>query len=80
MTELRTTRDVVQALGGPRKLAELLGEDFSRKRVWHWQTTTFPASTYVALQRALKARGLTAPASLWGMKQPRPATAQGAAA
>jgi hypothetical protein len=25
MTELRTTRDVVQALGGPRKLAELLG-------------------------------------------------------
>jgi hypothetical protein len=80
MTELRTTRDVVQALGGPGKLAILLGDGFTRKRVWHWQTTTFPSSTYVALQGALRARGLTAPASLWGMKQTRPAPAEGAAA
>lgn len=69
MDELLTTSDVMDALGGNLAVAELTGS--KPKAVWNWRGfDTFPSNTYVAMTAALLAKGKTAPASLWGMKQP----------
>ncbi len=69
MEELFTTSDVMDALGGNSAVAELTNS--TSKAVWNWRGfETFPSNTYVAMTEALRARGKTAPASLWGMKMP----------
>lgn len=69
MEELSTTSDVLDALGGNAAVADLTGS--KAKAVWNWRKfETFPSNTYVAMKQALLAKGKTAPASLWGMKQP----------
>mgnify|MGYP003439481101 FL=1 len=69
MSELTTTSEVMDALGGNGAVAELTGS--SIKAVWNWRGfETFPSNTYVAMTIALRAAGKTAPASLWGMKLP----------
>lgn len=68
MDTLSTTIDVIEELGGNLAVAELTGSN--PKAVWNWRGfETFPSNTYVALTEALLAKGKTAPASLWGMKQ-----------
>lgn len=65
-TELTTTADVIRALGGVTAVAAITGRKYSA--AFNWQNfTKFPANTYVAMTAALKAKGCTAPASLWGM-------------
>lgn len=72
MDELRTTSQVMDALGGNSAVAELTGS--SNKAVWNWRVSeTFPSNTYVAMTAALAAIGRSAPATLWGMKIPAPA-------
>lgn len=67
MDELRTTIDVIIALGGNQPVADLT--DSTNKAVSNWRGfETFPSNTYVAMIAALRAIGKTAPASLWGMK------------
>lgn len=69
MEELSTTSQVMDALGGNSAVAELTGS--TSKAVWNWRGfDTFPSNTYVAMIEALRARGKTAPSSLWGMKMP----------
>lgn len=69
MDELHTTSEVMDALGGNPVVAELTGS--KPKAVSNWRSfETFPSNTYVAMTVALNAIGKTAPASLWGMKQP----------
>lgn len=69
MDELKTTSEVMDALGGNIAVAELTSS--STKAVWNWRGfETFPSKTYVAMIGALEARGKTAPATLWGMKMP----------
>lgn len=69
MEELSTTSQVLDALGGNGAVAEITGS--TTKAVWNWRGfNTFPSNTYVAMTEALLAKGKTAPASLWGMKQP----------
>lgn len=69
MIELNTTSLVMDALGGNPSVAELTGSN--TKAVWNWRgSETFPSNTYVAMIEALRLKGMTAPASLWGMKQP----------
>lgn len=66
---LTTTSDVIEALGGNPAVAELTGS--TPKAVWNWRGfETFPANTYVAMTQALRTKGKSAPASLWGMKLP----------
>lgn len=73
MEELATTSEVMDALGGNAAVAELTGSTL--KAVWNWRGfETFPSNTYVAMTDALRARGKTAPASLWGMKMPAEAS------
>lgn len=67
MEVLKTTAEVVDALGGYLAVAEITGS--KPKAVSNWpRFNTFPAKTYVALTEALLAKGKTAPATLWGMK------------
>jgi hypothetical protein len=69
MEELHTTSEVMDALGGNTAVAELVGSN--NKAVWNWRGfDTFPSNTYVAMTDALRKKGKTAPASLWGMKPP----------
>ena len=67
MEVLSTTSDVMDALGGNLAVAELTAS--TPKAVWNWRGFgTFPSNTYVAMTKALLAKGKTAPATLWGMK------------
>jgi hypothetical protein len=56
-------------LGGNGPVAELTLS--KPNAVSNWRGfKTFPSNTFVAMTEALRARGKTAPASLWGMKMP----------
>lgn len=69
MEELNSTSEVIDALGGNPAVAGLTAS--TPKAVWNWRGfETFPSNTYVVMIGALRAKGKTAPASLWGMKQP----------
>lgn len=67
MRHLKTTQQVVTALGGLPAVCELT--DANIKQAWNWvgRAGTFPARKYVVMHRALKRRGATAPARLWNM-------------
>jgi hypothetical protein len=80
MHELRTTGEVIDALGGTAKCARLLGRPPQVISNWR-RSPNFPPEMYLALTAILAGRGKTAPASLWRMESPpRPAPAEGAAA
>jgi hypothetical protein len=67
MQKLSTTDEVIDALGGNIPVAALTSA--TNKAVSNWRSYgTFPANTYVALTRALRAAKKTAPDSLWRMK------------
>lgn len=67
MKKLTTTVDIIEALGGNKAVAAILGAD--PKAVSNWRYFgIFPANTYVALKRALKKAGYSAPDELWAMK------------
>jgi hypothetical protein len=66
---LETTAQVIETLGGNGPVAELTLS--KPNAVSNWRNfKTFPSNTFVAMTAALRARGKTAPASLWGMKLP----------
>lgn len=67
---LETPAQVIDALGGPAKVAEITGRKYSA--AWNWKgSKALPANTYLLLKSALAERGLQAPASLWRMAEPQ---------
>ena len=65
---LSTTREVIDALGGNRAVAEITG--CTPKAVSNWRKQTrFPAHTYIAISEALRRGGLTVAPKLWPMSQ-----------
>jgi hypothetical protein len=67
MEVLSTTSEVMDALGGNPAVAELTGR--KPKAVSNWRAfKSFPSNTYVAMTEALRQKGKSAPAALWGMK------------
>lgn len=67
MQELLTTSDVIDELGGNGPVGALT--DSKPKAVSMWRTVgKFPWRTEMPIIEALRARGKTAPRSLWGMK------------
>ncbi len=63
---LDTADQVFDALGGNSGVAELTSS--KAPRVANWRAAgSFPPKTYVTMTDALRARGKTAPASLWRM-------------
>lgn len=69
MRELQTASDVITELGGPAATGRIT--DRSAQAVWNWKATgKLPADTFLVLREALTAKKCTAPAALWGMKEP----------
>lgn len=66
MSELTTTNEVIEALGGVASVARLTGRKYSAAHNW-LSFETFPSDTYVVLIEALRSVGRTAPPSLWRM-------------
>lgn len=66
MTQLLTTVQVIERLGGVHAVAELTGRTYAAASNWT-RFKTFPANTFAVMTAALAARGYHAPASLWRM-------------
>jgi len=68
MKKLRTTEDVIIALGGIPAMAKLTNT--SVNGVYNWRAgKQFPADTYLLIRAELAERGLAAPDSMWPMRQ-----------
>lgn len=79
LPELRTTAEVIEALGGVAAVALLTGRKYSA--AFNWKGfVKFPSDTFVVMQAALERAGFRAPASLWGMVEPRETAADEARA
>lgn len=71
---LLTTKQVIDALGGISTVARLTERKYGAAAQWpHFDT--FPSNTYLVMTAALRSKGLSAPASLWGMTSPERSTA-----
>ena len=63
---LKSTKEVISALGGIEAVAKLTDSQYSA--VGNWSAfDQFPAKTYVILKKALIRKGHAAPDSLWHM-------------
>jgi hypothetical protein len=70
MRTLRTATEVIEELGGTAATARLTGRRY-KQAVSNWKATDkLPTDTFLILRGALEEKGLTAPAKLWGMKEP----------
>jgi hypothetical protein len=69
MTNLQSTSEVVDELGGTAEVARLTSTTY--KAVSNWRSfDRFPANTYLIIQAELSKRGKSAPDSLWAMREP----------
>lgn len=66
---LTTIDAIIDAIGGNGPVGELTGAKASTVSMWK-KSQSFPANTFLVITAALNAKGLSAPASLWGMKSP----------
>jgi hypothetical protein len=69
--ELQAAGDVIDALGGTAATARLTGRKVQHVSNWR-ASKRLPADTFLILQGELRERGLSAPPSLWGIKEPEP--------
>jgi hypothetical protein len=69
MADLRTTSQVIDALGGTCAVGRLVGRQ--PPAVTNWRERGFPPETFLIFQHLLAERGLRAPAALWKMVEPR---------
>lgn len=66
---LETADAVMEALGGNQPVAALTASKSSAVSMWR-KAKSFPTNQYLIMTAALREKGKTAPASLWGMKSP----------
>jgi len=69
LENLETVDAVFTALGGPSGMQALTGSKPNTVSMWK-AAKCFPSNTYLIITEALRTINKTAPASLWGMKQP----------
>lgn len=77
MKKLTNAADIVDVLGGPKKVAALT--EAKDPAVWNWYGyfELFPPNTYAIMIKELEKRGYTAPPWLWKMRGfERPSTAK----
>jgi hypothetical protein len=65
MRKLSTAKQVVEELGGLPRVCEITKSNLKQAMNWPGRAKSFPARTYVSMNRALKRRGASAPARLW---------------
>ena len=69
MTNLQSTSEVIDQLGGTAEVARLTST--TSKAVSNWRAfERFPANTYLIIQAELAKRGKSAPDQLWTMREP----------
>ena len=66
---INSVSEVFTALGENQGMEALTGSKASTISMWR-SVDRFPTNTYLIITGALRAIGKTAPASLWGMKEP----------
>ena len=67
--QLHTVEDVIKELGGPDAVKEMTNRD-GQWTVAMWKNRKkFPPNTYLIMKAALDAKGVRAPASLWGIHE-----------
>lgn len=71
MRSITTVKEALHAAGGYRAAAALLGSNYAAVCAWAHKNR-FPAKTY-KLKEFLRARGVVAPDSLWGLTEPHEA-------
>jgi hypothetical protein len=68
MVELKSTSEVMDALGGNGAVAEMTGR--TGKAVSNWRKfSSFPSNTFVILKSALALKGFIASDALWAMTE-----------
>lgn len=78
LRELNSVDAVLEELGGLTKAGELVGA--TAQTVNHYRIAKrFPPKTFLVFTEALRAKGFTAPASLWGMVEPAQSETESAA-
>ena len=66
LTTLQTTAEVMEVLGGPSRVRELIQRRAAYNTVWQWgQDDTFPARYFLEMWIALLALGYDASPRLW---------------
>jgi hypothetical protein len=88
MRRLKTSRDVIDALGGIEAVSKLTGRGIPAVYAWlppkHDEDRSrrgkFPPNTYRKLTTALAAKNATAPDYLWRMDEAPASKSEGAAA
>jgi len=69
MTNLQSTSEVIDQLGGTAEVARLMST--TSKAVSNWRVfDRFPTDTYKLIQSELNKRGKSAPDHLWPMREP----------
>ena len=69
MTDIQTTTEIVNALGGNQAVARLTTT--TAKAVSNWRAAgKFPSNTFLVIKAALLRLGLSAPDHLWSMREP----------
>jgi hypothetical protein len=82
MRRLKTSRDVIDALGGIEAVSKLTGRGIPAVYAWlppkHDEDRSrrgkFPPNTYRTLTKALAAKNATAPDGLWRMDEMPPSS------
>lgn len=70
--KLQTAGEVIDELGGTAATATLTGR--KPQHVSNWRAAKrLPADTYLVIQRELVARRVSAPSTIWGIKDPEAA-------
>lgn len=68
MNTLRTTDEVIDALGGNGAVSALTARGATAVSNWRSKARgKFPPETYLVIQQALAEKGLSAPPALWSM-------------
>lgn len=66
---LKTSDEVIDALGGTARVAELTHR--LPQSVSNWRKAgRLPSDTFLIISGALKSKGMAAPPSLWGIVEP----------
>lgn len=65
--ELETSSDVIEALGGTQKVADMFGVEYGA--AWNWRVRGLPSDTYAAMHEKLRRKGLSASPALWKQRE-----------
>jgi hypothetical protein len=67
--ELKTARQVIDALGGPYVVAKLFADNMDVRVVFNWRRRRLPPDTYAVLSQALTMRRIDVDPAVFGQRR-----------